>query len=169
MYVVWGCVTDCKGVLKVYVFICFSVTSSQTKSLSLWMVVPLGSCDHRYADAEVGALLADIATIDVCDKVSLKMTIIFYTNCRFFTRVLSPCVVLASDWLLTFSNIFSDLLQHFCHIDTVDTKMLASVWLLFIAADQKPAFWCRYGYSSSPTILLRGQLPELRVIPNFDF
>ena len=25
----------------------------------------------------------------------------------------------------------------------VDTKMLASDWLLFIAANQKPAFWCR--------------------------
>ena len=152
-----------------FLYVSASRVVSQTKSLILWMVVPLGSCDRRYADAEVGALLADIATIDVCDKVSLKMTIIFYTNCRFFTRVLSPCVVLASDWLLTFSNIFSDLLQHFCHIDTVDTKMLASVRLLFIAADQKPAFWCRYRYSSSPTILLRGQLPELRVIPNFDF
>ena len=25
----------------------------------------------------------------------------------------------------------------------IDTKMLASDWLRFIAANQKPAFWCR--------------------------
>ena len=67
------------------------------------------------------------STIDTRYKVSLY---IFRTSCRFFTLVLPPCVVLGSDWLMTFSNMFSDLLQHFYHIDTVDTKMLASDWLL---------------------------------------
>ena len=90
------------------------------------------------------------STIDVCYKVSLKTFIILYTNCRLFTRVSSPCVVLASDWLLTFSNMFSDLLQHSYHINTVDIKMLASDWLL----NQEPALWCRHGYYTSPTILL---------------
>ena len=36
----------------------------------------------------------------------------------------------------------------------VDTKMLGSDWLLFIAANQKPAFWYRSGYYISHTILL---------------
>ena len=36
----------------------------------------------------------------------------------------------------------------------IDTKMLASDWLLLIAANQKPAFWCRSGYHISHTILL---------------
>ena len=67
------------------------------------------------------------STIDTRFMVSLH---IFHTSCRFFTPVLTPCVVLGSDWLMTFSNMFSDLLQHFHHIDTVDTKMLASDWLL---------------------------------------
>ena len=44
-------------------------------------VVPLGSCDRRYDDAEVGVLLAD--TANVRDKVSLKTTIILYTNLFF--------------------------------------------------------------------------------------
>ena len=92
----------------------------QTKSLSLWMEVALGLCDRRYADAEVGVVFADTATIDIRNKVSLKSTIIFNTHCRFFTQVLSPSIVLASDWFLTSSNIFSDLHQNFCHTDTVD-------------------------------------------------
>ena len=102
----------------------------------------------------VCSLLIRRPSTDDRDKVSLKSTIIFNTHCRFFHPGLSPCVVLASDWLKTFSHIFSDLLQHFCDIDTVDTKMLASNWLLFIAANQKPEFWFRYGCSISPTTLL---------------
>ena len=61
--------------------------------------VALGLGDRRYADAEVGELLTDTATVDIRDKVSLKSTIISNTHCRFFNRVLSPHDVLASDWL----------------------------------------------------------------------
>ena len=70
------------------------------------------------------------STIDACHKVSPKTSAILQTNCRLFTRVSLPHVVLVFDCLLTFSNMFPDLLQHFHHIDTVDTKMLASDWLL---------------------------------------
>ena len=48
------------------------------------MEVALGLCDRRYADAELGVLLADTATVNIRDKVSLKSTIIFNTHCRFF-------------------------------------------------------------------------------------
>ena len=44
--------------------------------------------------------------------------------------------------------------------------MLASDWLLFIAANQKPAFWCRPGYYISPTILLAFTFTG---ISSFDF
>ena len=79
---------------------------------------------------------------------------IFTQNGRFFRPRFLVCVVMGSDWLMTYSNTFSDLLQHFHPIDTDVTKMLASDWLLFIAANQKPAFWCRAGYHISHTILL---------------
>ena len=124
-------VTNCNGVVKVSVFIWFSVRSSQTKKLEFVVGFALGLCDRRYADAEAGVLLDDTATVDIPDKVSLKLTVISNTHCCFFTRVLSPRVVLASDWLQTFSNIFSDLLQHFCHIDTFDTKMLILIGCYF--------------------------------------
>ena len=91
------------------------------------------------------------STIDTRSMVSLH---IFTQNGRFFRPRFVVCVVMGSDWLMTCSNTFSDLLQHFRPIDTDVTKMLASDWLLFIAANQKPAFWCRSGYYISHTILL---------------
>ena len=89
------------------------------------------------------------STIDTRSMVSFHIFTLFRP--RF-----AVCVVMGSDWLITYSNTFSDPLQHFHPIDTDVTKMLASDWLLFIAANQKPAFWCRSGYHISHTILLTG-------------
>ena len=74
------------------------------------------------------------STIDTRSMVSFHIFTLFRP--RF-----AVCVVMGSDWLITYSNTFSDPLQHFHPIDTDVTKMLASDWLLFIAANQKPAFW----------------------------
>ena len=90
---------------------------------------PLGSCCRRCADAETGVLLAVPSAIDHRHPLHGESSH-FSHKLSFFTPVSTPCVVLGSDWLMTFSNMFSDLLQHFHHIDTVDTKMLASDWLL---------------------------------------
>ena len=43
------------------------------------------------------------STIDTRSMVSLH---IFHTKLTFLPPVLAPCVVLRSDWLLTFSNMF---------------------------------------------------------------
>ena len=96
------------------------------------MSSPLGACDHHCADAEAGVLLLypRTSTIDARHKVSPKTSTILHTNCRLFTQFSLPHVVLVYDWMLTFSDMFPDLLQHFHHIDTADTKMLASDRLL---------------------------------------
>ena len=84
--------------------------------------------------------------VNICDKVSPDIPQLFPT----------PTVVFGSGghhlrkcWLFISSRppptYFSDFLEHFYHIDTVDTK---------IAANQKPAFWSRHGHSIPPTILL---------------
>ena len=144
-----------------HVFICFSVTKvspvKQKARVCGWLLhLDPVTAAMRMLRWVCSLLFPRTSTINHRRSLQggLKTPVILYTNCRLFTRVTSPRVLLASDWLLTFSNMFSDLLQHFYHIDTVDTKMLASDCLLFIAANQKPAFWCRYGYSISPTIPL---------------
>ena len=78
------------------------------------------------------------STIDTHSMVSLH---IFTQNGRFFRPRFLVCVVMGSDWLMAYSNNLHNLLQHVHLIDTDVTKMLASDWLLFIAANQKPAFW----------------------------
>ena len=97
------------------------------------------------------------STIDTRSMVSLH---IFTQNGRFFRPRFLVCVVMGSDWLMAYSNNLHNLLRHVHPIDTDVTKMLASDWLLFIAANQKPAFWCRAGYHISHTILLTPKATE---------
>ena len=112
------------------------------KGSGLWANGPLGTCCRCCAEAGTGVLFGVPCAVHRPSTIDTRSMVSFHIFTLFRPRF-AVCVVMGSDWLITYSNTFSDPLQHFHPIDTDVTKMLASDWLLFIAANQKPAFWCR--------------------------